>query len=64
MAALVGPACFLVGAGVVHVIAIMRERNFAPGNAGAVLYTDFLVPLIGFALLWVAYRAQKLLVAR
>ena len=58
-AAIAGPACFLVGAGIGHVYQIATTHNMAPGNAGAVLYTDFLVPLIGFALLWGAYRAQQ-----
>jgi hypothetical protein len=31
----------------------------APGNAGVVLYTDFLVPIIGFWLLWLAWRAAR-----
>ena len=31
----------------------------APGNAGVILYTDFLVPLIGFVLLWFAWRATR-----
>jgi hypothetical protein len=29
----------------------------APGNAGTILYTDFLLPAIGFALLLLARRA-------
>ncbi len=56
VAAIVGPACFLLGAGVGHVYQIMTTHNMAPGNAGAILYTDFLLPLIGLALLWFAYR--------
>jgi hypothetical protein len=29
-----------------------RLRNFAPGNAGPILYTDVLIPVFRFALLW------------
>jgi len=53
----VGPACFLVGAGIGHIYQIATTHNMAPGNAGTILYTDFLVPAVGIALLWLAYRA-------
>jgi hypothetical protein len=56
VAAIVGPACFLLGAAGGHVLDIIRTHNFAPGNAGVILYTDIILPLIGFALLWLAYR--------
>jgi hypothetical protein len=57
LAAILGPACFLVGAGVGHLYQIATSHNLAPGNAGSVLYTDFLVPAAGFALWWLRYRA-------
>jgi hypothetical protein len=56
LAAIVGPACFLMGAGVGHVYQIATTHNLAPGNAGSVLYTDFLVPLAGLALWGLRYR--------
>lgn len=59
LAAIVGPACFLVGAGIGHIYQIATTHNMAPGNAGAILYTDFLVPAIGFALLWLAWRSRS-----
>jgi hypothetical protein len=59
LAAIVGPACFLVGAGIGHVYQIATAHNMAPGNAGAILYTDFLVPAIGFLLLWLASRSRN-----
>ena len=30
----------------------MLAGNMAPGNAGVIFYTDILLPLVGFALLW------------
>ena len=33
-------------AGTIHVIEIIRSKNFSPGNAGAILYWDFLWPLV------------------
>ena len=56
VAAVVGPACFLLGAAGGHIVEIIRSHNFAPGNAGVILYTDILLPVIGFALLWLEHR--------
>ena len=58
LASIAGPACFLVGAGIGHLYQIATTRNMAPGNAGVVLYTDFLVPAIRFVLLGLAYRSR------
>jgi hypothetical protein len=44
-------AGFLCGAGVVHITDIIRAGNFAPGNAGPILFTDFLTPIALFVLL-------------
>jgi hypothetical protein len=51
-AAVIGPACFLLGAAGGHIYEIVTARNMAPGNAGMILYTDILIPVIGFTLLW------------
>ncbi len=56
LAAIVGPALFLLGAAAGHIYQIAATHNFAPGNAGAILYTDILIPAIGFALLWLQHR--------
>jgi hypothetical protein len=56
LAAVVGPALFLLGAAGGHVYQIAQTGNFAPGNAGVILYTDVLIPVIGFVLLWLQRR--------
>ena len=56
VAAVVGSACFLLGAAGGHILEIQRTGNFASGNAGVVLYTDIALPLIGFVLLWFAHK--------
>jgi hypothetical protein len=56
LAAVLGPALFLLGAAGGHVYQIARTGNFAPGNAGIILYTDVLIPVIGFVLLWLQHR--------
>jgi hypothetical protein len=58
-AAVVGPACFLLGAAVVHAYQMVAAHNFAPGNAGVVFYTDIGVPAIGFVLLWLQHRLGR-----
>jgi hypothetical protein len=56
LAAIVGPALFLWGAAAGHIYQIIHARNFAPGNAGVILYTDVLIPMFGFVLLWLQHR--------
>ena len=50
-AAVVGPSLFLLGAAGGHLYQMIIARNFAPGNAGVIFWTDLLVPIFGFALL-------------
>jgi len=56
LAAIIGPALFLLGAAGGHIYQIVKAGNFAPGNAGVILYTDILIPIIGFVLLWLQHR--------
>ena len=44
--------CFLIAAGVGHIREIITAGNFAPGNAGPILFTDLLTPTAIFLLLW------------
>ncbi|MGO4571408.1 DUF6790 family protein [Microvirga sp. 2TAF3] len=54
LAAILGPACFLWGAAWGHVVQMVEAHNYAPGNAGVIFYSDILLPLIGFTLLWMS----------
>jgi Family of unknown function (DUF6790) len=56
-AAILGPAMFEWGAAGGHIYQIFTAHNFAPGNAGGVLYTDIFLPVIGFALVWLKWRS-------
>jgi hypothetical protein len=56
LAAILGPALFLWGAAVGHVLDMVRTHNFAPGNAGAIFWTDVLLPVLGFVLLALSQR--------
>ena len=55
LAAVVGPACFLLGAASGHIYQMVTADNFAPGNAGVIFWTDIIVPLLGAVLLWMRY---------
>lgn len=52
LAAILGPSIFTLGAAGGHIYQMITAHNFAPGNAGVIFYTDIVIPLIGFALLW------------
>ncbi|MFO7477505.1 MAG: DUF6790 family protein [Methyloceanibacter sp.] len=54
LAAGIAAACFLIGAGIGHVRDILATGNFAPGNAGPIMVTDFLTPIAVFVLLVLA----------
>jgi hypothetical protein len=56
LAAVIGPAVFLLGAAGGHVYQMITAHNFAPGNAGVIFYTDILIPIAGFVLLWLQKR--------
>jgi hypothetical protein len=50
LAAILGPSCFMWGAAAGHIYSIVTEHNFAPGNAGVMLWSDILSPVIGLSL--------------
>jgi hypothetical protein len=56
VAAVVGPSMFLLGAALGHVYQMAVNHNFSPGNAGIIFYSDWLIPLIGFILLYRSYK--------
>lgn len=59
LAAVVGPACFLLGAAAGHLYQMITANNFAPGNAGVLFYTDILIPVIGFVFLWLQHKFAR-----
>lgn len=59
LAAIVGPSIFFLGAALGHIYQIITVRNFAPGNAGVMLYTDILLPIVGAFLLWMRYLGTR-----
>ena len=59
LAAIIGSGIFLLGAAAGHVYQMITAHNFAPGNAGIMFWSDILLPLIGFLLLWLQRRAIR-----
>ena len=59
LAAVAGPACFLLGAAAGHACQMVTAHNFAPGNAGVIFWTDIIVPLLGFVLLRLRYGRRR-----
>src|SRR5580658_3094149 len=59
LVAVLGPSLFLWGAAVGHIREILTAKNFSPGNAGVVLWTDLFLPVIGFALLYFYYSQRS-----
>jgi hypothetical protein len=49
------------GAGVTHMIHIIKYKNFSPGNAGIILYWDFLFPVVLIVLYILNRREQNTL---
>ncbi len=47
------------GAGYTHIIHMIQENNFSPGNSGIVLYWDFLFPIFMIILYALYQRQQK-----
>lgn len=58
-AALIPPAFFLWGAAGGHIYQIIKTYNMAPGNAGTILWTDILLPVIGFMLLYAQWKTAQ-----
>jgi hypothetical protein len=46
LAAIIVYSIFMLGAALGHVRSMIRERNFAPGNAGYIFWYDILAPAL------------------
>ena len=56
LAPVVAQTVVLLGAGYVHIQDILVHDNFAPGNAGTILFYDIVVPLVGCSLFYAHFR--------
>jgi len=58
LAAILGPSLFLWGAATGHIHEIIANADYAPDNAGIMLYSDILFPLVSFGLLWLKWKTS------
>ncbi len=58
LAAMVGYCSWFFADGVGHVASLLVDSNTAPSNAGSVLYTDLLTPLLVVLLLWLSRKER------
>jgi len=48
---------FMWGAGLTHIMHMIQSGNFSPSNTGAIVYWDFLLPLV-LIILFILYRRE------
>jgi hypothetical protein len=58
--AVIGPSFFLWGAAGGHVYQMISAHNYAPGNAGVIFWSDIILPIVAFALLYQQYVQERL----
>jgi hypothetical protein len=50
LATIIGSGVFLFADGIGHIIQIVNNHDYAPDNAGMILYTDLIFPILGLIL--------------
>lgn len=58
LATILGVSIWLLADGVSHIVDMIRNHNYAPGNVGVPLYTDIIVPII-LLILYAWYQHLK-----
>ncbi len=59
LAAIVTNGIFLFVDGIGHINQIITAHDYAPNNAGIILYTDLIMPIVGIILYILHIRSQK-----
>jgi len=55
---LIAKTTFMWGAGLTHIIHMLRDKNFSPSNTGIIVYWDFLLPII-LIILYIMHHREK-----
>jgi hypothetical protein len=55
LATIIAYSVFSLGAAYGHIVEIKKAKNYAPGNAGPVLYYDIIVPIVLICLFITSY---------
>lgn len=56
---LISSTCFLWGAAAGHIYEIIEKHNYASGNAGIMMWSGILMPVILIVLLYLSYKTNK-----
>jgi hypothetical protein len=59
IATVISSSIFLIGAAYIHIINMFQFANYAPGNAGSVLYMDIIGPIILIVLIILYKMLEK-----
>lgn len=59
VAAMVAFSSWYFADGIGHVVSLVINNNKAPSNAGSVLYTDLLTPLLVVVMLWLSRHERR-----
>lgn len=59
LATIVGLSIWLLGDAIGHIVDMIVNHNYAPGNVGVPLFTDVIVPIVLLVLLWYYQRLKK-----
>ncbi len=58
-AVIISNSMFLWGAAGGHIYQMTIKHNFASGNAGIIFWTDLILPIIGYFLLYLQYKYRR-----
>jgi hypothetical protein len=56
---IIAKTSFMWGAGLTHILHMIQHGNFSPSNTGAIVYWDFLLPILLIVLFILYQREQK-----
>jgi len=56
---IIAKTTFMWGAGLTHILHMIQHGNFSPSNTGAIVYWDFLLPILLIVLFILYQRGQK-----
>ena len=56
---IIAKTSFMWGAGLTHILHMIQDGNYSPSNTGAIVYWDFLLPILLIVLFILYQREQK-----
>jgi len=56
---IIAKTSFMWGAGVTHILHMVRHNNFSPSNTGVIVYWDFILPVVLIALYVLVMKEKR-----